>query len=130
MNEIFSRCGFRCDLCPAYAPNVDRLIDRQSVSDGWFKYFGFRLPVEEIHCQGCIGENQTIDNGCLIRPCAIARGLDNCAGCEDFDCEKMRSRVDAVASIREKFPDMPERDYQLLIRPFEGRQNLLRLRQG
>ena len=130
MAKILSRCGFRCDLCPAYAPNVDRLIDRQFVSDGWFRYFGFRLPPEEIHCPGCVGQNQTLDKDCQIRPCVIAKGLENCASCEDFDCEKMKTRVDAAASIREKFPKMPKRDYELLIRPFEGRKHLLRLRQG
>jgi hypothetical protein len=130
MPEIVSRCGFRCDLCPAYAPNVDRFIGRQAVSDGWFRYFGFRLPPEQIYCVGCIQEGQQLDKDCQIRPCAFGRGLENCASCPDFDCDKMRSRVDAADDIRRRFPDMPERDYELLIRPFEGRRKLLQLRES
>ncbi|RPJ59345.1 MAG: DUF3795 domain-containing protein [Acidobacteria bacterium] len=130
MAEILARCGFRCDLCPAYAPNVDMMVNRQAVSDGWFRYFGFRLPPEEIYCTGCAGEGKTLDKDCQIRACVIAKGLENCASCEDFDCEKMKSRVDAAAKIRKKFPDMPKRDYALLVRPFEGRKRLVRLREG
>ena len=130
MSEILSRCGFRCDLCPAYAPNIGRLADRQTVSDGWFKYFGFRIPPEALDCSGCLAEGPTLDKDCSIRPCVIKRGLKNCAECEDFDCDKMKTRVDATADMREKFPEMPERDYQLFVRPYEGRRRLVRLRQG
>ena len=130
MTEILSRCGFRCDLCPAFRPNIGRLADRQTVSDGWFKYFGFRVPPEELECSGCLGTGPTLDKDCRIRPCVIERGLENCAPCKDFDCEKMKTRVDAVKDMRLKFPDMPDRDYQLFVRPYEGRRRLVRLRQG
>jgi hypothetical protein len=41
MEEILSRCGYRCDLCLAYRPNVEKNPSNQQVlSDGWFKYFG------------------------------------------------------------------------------------------
>ena len=49
MKEILSRCGYRCDLCLAYRPHIEAYPeDRQRLSDGWFKYFGFRIPPEEI----------------------------------------------------------------------------------
>lgn len=38
MEEVLSRCGYRCDLCLAYAPNVQAHPEyRQTLSDGWFK---------------------------------------------------------------------------------------------
>lgn len=44
MTEVLARCGYRCDLCPAYHDNVSSDADRQRTSDGWHKYFGFRVP--------------------------------------------------------------------------------------
>ena len=38
MREMASRCGYRCDLCMAYAPNLESHPEnRQLLSDGWFK---------------------------------------------------------------------------------------------
>jgi hypothetical protein len=35
MKEILSRCGYRCDLCLAYRPNVEaNPSNREIVSDG------------------------------------------------------------------------------------------------
>lgn len=42
--QIVARCGFRCDLCPAYEENVHGPEDRQRASDGWFKYYGLGIP--------------------------------------------------------------------------------------
>ena len=58
MEPILTRCGYRCDLCLAYWPNITaNPANRQKLSDGWFKYFGFRIPPEEIQCDGCMSEH-------------------------------------------------------------------------
>jgi hypothetical protein len=42
MEAILTRCGYRCDLCLAYKPNVLKNLENQKIlSDGWYKYFGF-----------------------------------------------------------------------------------------
>ena len=57
---MLTRCGYRCDLCLAYAPNVSAHPENQQIlSDGWFQYFGFRLPPEQIYCDGCLAETQS-----------------------------------------------------------------------
>jgi len=44
MEAIITRCGYRCDLCLAYKPNIEAHPEnRQILSDGWYKYFGFRI---------------------------------------------------------------------------------------
>ena len=48
VNPLIARCGYRCDLCPAYWENIHGPEDQQRTSDGWFKYFGFRIPPDEI----------------------------------------------------------------------------------
>jgi hypothetical protein len=97
MNEILSRCGHRCDLCLAYRPNVEANPPNQQIlSDGWHKYFGFRIPPERIICDGCMTKAENpclIDKTCPVRPCVIARGLANCAECPDYFCDKLADRL-------------------------------------
>lgn len=131
MDPILTRCGYRCDLCLAYRPNVTaNSANRQKLSDGWFKYFGFRLPPEAICCDGCMADNpQLIDRGCPVRPCVIERGLDNCAQCERYVCEKLTERLVVYEEIQLQFgADIPEDDRSRFIHPYENRRRLEALR--
>jgi hypothetical protein len=130
--EIIAKCGFRCDLCPAYRENIHSFEDKQRVSDGWFKYFGFRLEPEKIYCDGCISNAEnyiTLDSNCPVRPCAIDRGFQNCAECSEYLCENLKSRATAYLGVIEKFKgQIPNDEYDILIKPFEGDKNLDKIR--
>ena len=129
MEEILTRCGFRCDLCPAYDGNLKSFEDRQRISAGWLKYFGFSVPPEEVGCVGCWNEGKHADTKCPVRPCAIERNLENCAYCGEFGCQKLVSRMDAVDGIEKKFPEMSAADYDLFVRPYKGREQLMQIRE-
>ena len=88
MSKILSYCGYRCDLCPAYVKNLDKLVDRKTVSKKWKKYFGFDIPPNEILCVGCKNEGIHADKDCPIRPCIIKKKLKNCSECKINNCEK------------------------------------------
>ena len=131
MQPIVTRCGYRCDLCLAYRPNVEAHPgNRQALSDGWFKYFGFRIPAEEIICDGCMADNpQMIDQTCPVRPCVIESGLDNCSQCEEYVCEKLIERLVVFEEIKGRIhTEIPEDDYLCFIRPYENKQRLDALR--
>jgi hypothetical protein len=131
MKPTLTRCGYRCDLCLAYWPNVTaNPANRQVLSDGWFKYFGFRLPPETICCDGCMAEDpQLIDRGCPVRPCVIERGLDNCAQCERYVCEKLTERLVIYDEIAARVgTEIPEDDRARFIRPYENKRRLDALR--
>ena len=131
MNEILTRCGYRCDLCLAYRPNVEQNpANRQILSDGWFKYFGFRLPPEEICCDGCLAdEPHLIDSGCPVRPCVLENRLDNCAQCEEYVCERLVERLVTRDEIEHRLGgEIPPLDYQRFIRPYENRRRLEAIR--
>ncbi len=131
--EILARCGYRCDLCLAYRPNVERDDRRQLLSDGWSRYFGFRIPAERIVCDGCVspGEPRLVDTDCPVRPCVIARGIANCASCGEYVCGKLRERIVDRAEIERRCGGpVPETDYQLFVRPYESRARLGALRDG
>ena len=134
MEPVLTRCGFRCDLCLAYRPNVERNpSNRQKLSDGWFKYFGFRIPPEEIACDGCLADAPgavLLDRGCPVRPCAIARGLDTCARCSDYGCERLQQRlIEAETWKASDGGDIPEDDYRCFLLPYANKRRLDALRE-
>jgi hypothetical protein len=125
MNPIIARCGYRCDLCPAYRENIHGPEDQQRTSDGWFKYFGFRIPPEKIRCDGCCDERREahrIDAACPIRPCAIARGMNTCADCPECGCEHFQSRTVTRQSVEQRTgAPVPPDDYRWFVLPYERR---------
>ncbi len=133
MEAILSRCGFRCDLCLAYRPNVETHPEnRQALSDGWHQYFGFRIPPEEIVCDGCWAEDgQLIDKACPVRPCVAGRSLRSCAECGEYGCERLVQRlVDGEALAARSRAPIPPEDWERFIRPYENKRRLEQLRQG
>jgi hypothetical protein len=135
MEPILSRCGYRCDLCLAYRPNVERHPSNpQALSDGWFKYFGFRLPPESIVCDGCMAEAaRLVDRSCPVRPCAIEKGLANCSLCTEYVCDRLTERLVVFEEIAKRVGGtVPEADRSRFIEPYENRNRLdaLRARPG
>jgi len=49
LNEILTRCGYRCDLCLAYKENIIKDDNRALLSDGWYKYLALGLSLR-ISC--------------------------------------------------------------------------------
>lgn len=132
MEEILSRCGFRCDLCLAYRSNIESHPEnRPLLSDGWFKYFGFRIPPEKIICEGCLGDQpQTLDLGCPVRPCVIARGLENCALCDQYGCEKLKERLVTFEGMQARFiENISDEDRKRFIQPYENTVRFEKIRQ-
>ena len=131
MEPILTRCGYRCDLCLAYRPNVQKNpADQQKLSDGWHRYFGFRLPPEKICCDGCMAESpRLIDQSCPVRPCVVERGLENCSQCEHYICEKLTERLVVYEEVKNRITwEIPEDDYLCFIRPYENKLRLEALR--
>jgi hypothetical protein len=117
----------------AYAPNVRAAPEnRQVLSDGWFKYFGFRIPPEQITCDGCLAEkSQPIDRDCPVRPCVLQRELENCAACGEYVCEKLKERLVVFEEVRCRAgTDIPPEDRERFIRPYENQVRLEELRKA
>ncbi|MGD0707056.1 MAG: DUF3795 domain-containing protein [Anaerolineaceae bacterium] len=131
MEPILTRCGYRCDLCLAYKPNIEsNPSNQQKLSDGWYKYFGFRLAPEKIICDGCMSDNpKLIDQSCPVRPCVIEKGLDNCAQCENYVCEKLAQRFVTYEEAKKRVgAAILEDDYRCFIQPYENKKRLEELR--
>lgn len=87
--EKITMCGYRCDLCKAFAPNIKNNDEREMLSTVWNKYYDLDIPAEKIYCDGCrcTKENaKRIDMNCPVRRCVIEKQIDNCGECADFPC--------------------------------------------
>jgi hypothetical protein len=131
MEPILARCGYRCDLCLAYRPNItENPSDRQRLSDGCHKYFGFRLPPSDVCCDGCMAEDQRlIDKSCPVRPCVIEKGLGNCSQCDEYACERLKERSVVYEDVKNRVgAEIPQEDRTSFILPYENKQRLDSLR--
>jgi len=95
------------------------------------KIFWSKVPPEETGvCVECLNEGKHIDTECPVRPCALEKGVDSCAHCKEFICERLKFRVEYIEKIMKKFgKEIPEEDYNLFIKPYESRSRLMKLRE-
>lgn len=128
MEEITGYCGYNCHLCAARSddPKV-----RQKLVDGWKRIFGHQnYTAENVKCGGCRSSKEIADKQCKARPCAIERGVMNCAECGDFACDKVRhllaSREGLLIFCRPESGLVTEEEYTLCMRQFESMPNIIR----
>jgi hypothetical protein len=66
---------------------------------------------------------------CKIRPCVIAKGIENCGGC-DNPCQLISSKFIERRKVEETYGGLiPEADYKLFIKPYECKQLSDKIRQ-
>ena len=128
---ILSKCGFRCDLCPVHESNLKSEADKKIMCDAWGKYLDDEVKPEDISiCSGCQAEGKQGDKTCPVRPCAAEKGVDNCAHCGEFACEKVEKRMNFVAEAVKNVSNIPEPDFKKFIEPFFGGKHLSEIRKS
>ncbi|MDH4207760.1 MAG: DUF3795 domain-containing protein [Anaerolineae bacterium] len=103
MEEILAYCGIVCTECPAY-PATQAGDDEHlgHVAQEWSNE-DLKLEPADLLCDGCLpGATRyaVFCSECGARLCALARGLPNCAHCEDFGCEKLRTTFEMVPDAK------------------------------
>ena len=125
MKEILAYCGYRCDLCAARSEDP---AVRQKLVDGWRKYFGHEMyTAENVRCDGCLSDGRHADVNCPVRPCAIEKGIENCAHCDEFPCDKLKPLMCSRQEFIARFGDIPDEDYRLCMRQFVSKSRLLEI---
>jgi hypothetical protein len=129
MDEMIGYCGYNCHLCAARSE--DPAI-RQELVDGWRRIFGLKnYTAENVKCDGCPGNGRVADQVCKARPCAKEKGIESCARCEEFTCDKMRhlmsSRDEMLVRCRPEGTPISEEEYNLCMRQFDSIPNLVRI---
>jgi len=133
MTEIIARCGFKCHLCLAYKENNRNHDDQHRVAVGWSEYFDLNVQPEKIQCNGCLSDDSGgfdfPDKNCPIRPCVLAKGIDNCSHCEDYPCEKLEGRMTGVEEVAKRFcGTVPQDEYDKFIAPYDSRRTFDEIR--
>jgi len=133
MSEMIARCGFKCHVCLAFNGINKTPEDREEASRAWKKYYGLNIPAAEMRCNGCLSKDRGgyrfPEPNCYFSACVQKRGLDNCAACSIYPCERLEERMRGCDRVRDKFHDRISRsEFQKCIAPYDMRATLERLR--
>ncbi len=94
-NRNITMCGYVCDMCKAFAPNIKRNDEREHLSALWKKYYNLNFSPENIYCEGCRStkaDAKRIDNNCPVRACVLQNKVDNCSACSQYPCAVFKER--------------------------------------
>jgi hypothetical protein len=109
---MISYCGLICTECPAYLATVnDDDAERQRVAEMWSKEFGGDFKASDINCEGCLSQGTLFShcNECGIRKCGMDRGVENCAHCDDYACDKLSGFLENVPMAKKTLEKERER---------------------
>jgi len=105
MSEMVSICGLKCHECGAFiARRDDDDKVRAETAAIWSKMYDTELKPESINCDGCTSEGGVLFNHCTVcemRKCGKARGVVNCAHCDDYACDKLTEFFKMVPEAKE-----------------------------
>ncbi len=103
--KLLSYCGLVCSACEAYLATQDNDdAQRATVAAAWSKLYQGSFVPQDINCDGC-----TVENGrhfshcqsCQIRACARERGVQSCAYCADYACQKLTDFFNLAPGTKE-----------------------------
>ncbi len=95
-------CGLDCSGCDVYrATKLDSNDLRQEYADKVFSQFKIKVEPATISCHGCRDERPKTGYCamCEVRKCTIERGLENCAHCIDYGCDKLKKVHAAMITV-------------------------------
>jgi hypothetical protein len=102
--EMIAYCGLNCITCPIYLATREKNPEKQrqqreQIVIAIKKYLGEEKRLEDItDCDGCKSQGGRLYSGCWmcqIRKCASEKGLENCAYCSEYPCEKLSKFFDS-----------------------------------
>jgi hypothetical protein len=130
---LISACGFRCDLCGAFAGNLAGPGDQRDVAAEWKKFYDIDMAPDRIICDGCrngVVEGRELPaRDCRTRTCVAERELENCGHCEEYPCERLDSVMGDVERTREKFEgSISEEERRKFFEPYRARRNFEEIR--
>jgi len=115
MDQVVSYCGLICDTCLIYLATREKDDDKRydmkvQIVREIKKHYGEECKPEDItDCDGCKTESGRLFSGCRnchMRKCARRKGVENCAYCDEYACEKIekffatdpdaKARLDAI----------------------------------
>jgi hypothetical protein len=110
MEEMIAYCGIVCTECPAYvATQNDDQEALKLTAERWSKEYQSEMKPEDIICDGCLPGHTRYCSHCAeceIRACGIARGIVNCAHCDDYGCERLAGFFEFATEAKTKLEEI------------------------
>lgn len=105
MERIVAYCGLVCSECPSYVhTQAGDMAALEALAEQTRTVHGIKdATAETVMCDGCLApEGRKIGycTTCEVRACGVSRGLDNCAACPDYACEKLEGYFKMVPQAR------------------------------
>jgi len=105
MADMIAFCSLNCAICPAYqATQHDDFEARRQTAERWSELFRTEIKPEGIYCDGCQTEGGRLFSYCRvceIRLCGRERGVENCALCADYPCDKLSRFFEIAPQTKE-----------------------------
>jgi hypothetical protein len=94
MAEMIAICGLDCSECGAFqATRDDDDEKRAETAKLWSELYGAEIKPVDINCTGCVTEGKIKFHHCTvceIRKCGTEKGVENCAHCEEYACDRLK----------------------------------------
>ncbi|MFQ5832525.1 MAG: DUF3795 domain-containing protein [Candidatus Thorarchaeota archaeon] len=140
LDLVFGKCGNVCSHCP-----WSRYVRERSEPSAWDsyvkevrKYVGY-VPAKNP-CHGCqtpddkLAKNVGVHNflrGCSARKCAFHCGVENCAYCSRYPCDKIEimNASYTTESVEKRIGETLSNDkYEAYVKIFQGMKQLDKIR--
>ena len=98
MNEMIAYCGLTCQGCGIYLASREQDPKKKhemriEIAQQIKERYGQDCKAEDVtDCDGCKTEGGRLLSGCStcqIRKCAKEKGIENCALCDEYVCERL-----------------------------------------
>ena len=106
---MISCCGLDCSKCGAYiATKTDDDKKREEIAKQWSEMYNADIKPEDINCTGCRSDGQKFLHCyvCEIRKCCMEKGVENCAGCDMYICDKLEDFFKMAPEARKKLDEL------------------------
>ncbi len=101
---LIGSCGLDCAQCEGYlATQADDDDQRAKVAKEWSVRYSADIKPEQVNCDGCRAEGRKFfycASMCELRKCGIDKGVDNCAGCDEYPCAKLEEFFQVAPEAR------------------------------
>jgi hypothetical protein len=99
MDEMIAYCGLICHTCAILLVTRETNDEKKhkmriEIAQQIKKHYGQDCKAEDVtDCDGCKTEGGRLFSGCSkcqVRKCAREKGVENCAHCDEYVCEKLK----------------------------------------
>jgi hypothetical protein len=122
MSGVIAYCGLVCQMCPIYlATRVESQEERErmrsEIAQLCREQYGMAYRPQDItDCDGCRTEGSRLFPACgecAIRKCARQRGLQSCACCDEYVCERLEAFFATEPVARTRLEEMRTASHDL-----------------